>query len=35
VSVRLWDDAAKVPGAATPGLNHFETILRAVSSRAA
>ena len=35
VSVRLWDDAAKVPGAATPGLGHFETILRAVSSRAA
>jgi phosphonate degradation associated HDIG domain protein len=35
VSVRLWDDAAKVPGASTPGLGHFETILRAVSSRAA
>ena len=35
VSVRLWDDAAKVPGATTPGLGHFETILRAVSSRAA
>jgi phosphonate degradation associated HDIG domain protein len=35
VSVRLWDDAAKVPGAATPGFGHFETILRAVSSRAA
>ena len=35
VKVRLWDDAAKVPGAATPGLGHFETILRAVSRRAA
>ena len=35
VSVRLWDDAAKVPGAATPALGHFETILRAVSGRAA
>jgi phosphonate degradation associated HDIG domain protein len=35
VSVRLWDDAAKVPGAATPGLSHFEAILRAVASRAA
>ena len=35
VSVRLWDDAAKVPGAATPSFNHFETILRAVCGRAA
>lgn len=35
VSVRLWDDAAKVPGAATPGLGHFEAILRAVCGRAA
>jgi hypothetical protein len=33
--VRLWDYAAKLPGAATPGLGHFETILRAVSGRAA
>jgi phosphonate degradation associated HDIG domain protein len=35
VSVRLWDDAAKVPGAATPGLAHFAAILRTVSGRAA
>jgi phosphonate degradation associated HDIG domain protein len=28
VQVRLWDDAAKVPGAATPGLAHFEPLLR-------
>lgn len=28
VSVRLWDDAAKVRGAATPGLAHFEPLLR-------
>jgi phosphonate degradation associated HDIG domain protein len=29
VSVRLWDDAAKIPGAATPDLAHFEPLLRA------
>lgn len=29
VSVRSWDDAAKVPGAATPDLAHFEPLLRA------
>ena len=28
VRVRLWDDAAKVPGAATPGLAHYEPLLR-------
>ena len=28
VKVRLWDDAAKTPGAATPGLSHFEALLR-------
>jgi phosphonate degradation associated HDIG domain protein len=28
VKVRLWDDAAKVPGAATPDLAHFEPLLR-------
>jgi phosphonate degradation associated HDIG domain protein len=28
VNVRLWDDAAKVPGAATPDLAHYERILR-------
>jgi len=35
VNVRLWDDAAKIAGAATPGLDHFEGVLRAVSCRAA
>ncbi len=33
VSVRLWDDAAKVVGAATPGFSHFEPLLRAVALR--
>jgi phosphonate degradation associated HDIG domain protein len=33
VSVRLWDDAAKVPGAATPDLAHFEGLLRRLKSR--
>ena len=28
VKVRLWDDSAKVRGAATPGLAHFEPLLR-------
>ncbi|HSA72261.1 MAG TPA: HD domain-containing protein [Burkholderiales bacterium] len=28
VRVRLWDDAAKVPGAPAPGLAHFEPLLR-------
>jgi phosphonate degradation associated HDIG domain protein len=28
--VRLWDDAAKIVGAATPGLAHFERFLREV-----
>jgi phosphonate degradation associated HDIG domain protein len=32
VQVRLWDDAAKVRGAKTPGLNHFEPLLRACST---
>lgn len=32
VKVRLWDDAAKIPGAATPDLAHFEPVLRAVAS---
>jgi phosphonate degradation associated HDIG domain protein len=35
VRVRLWDDAAKVAGAATPGLDHFTAILRTVCGRAA
>ena len=30
VSVRLWDDAAKVAGAATPDLRHFASLLRGV-----
>ena len=34
VKVRLWDDAAKVPGLQTPGLAHFEAILRTVARRA-
>lgn len=33
VQVRLWDDAAKVAGAKTPGLEHFATVLRAVALR--
>jgi phosphonate degradation associated HDIG domain protein len=33
VAVRLWDDAAKVAGAATPDLDHFEPALRAVALR--
>lgn len=33
VSVRLWDDAAKVAGAATPDFAHFEPLLRAVALR--
>jgi phosphonate degradation associated HDIG domain protein len=28
IRVRLWDDAAKTRGAATPGLAHFESFLR-------
>ena len=28
VRVRLWDDAAKVPGTSTPDLAHFEPLLR-------
>ena len=31
VKVRLWDDAAKVRGVATPDLAHFELVLRAVA----
>ena len=30
VRVRLWDDAAKIVGAATPDLAHFEVALRGV-----
>jgi phosphonate degradation associated HDIG domain protein len=32
VSVRLWDDAAKIRGAATPDLSHFAVVLRAVAA---
>jgi phosphonate degradation associated HDIG domain protein len=31
VKVRLWDDAAKISGAATPDLSHFEAALRAIA----
>jgi len=34
VKVRLWDDAAKVPGRPTPDLAHFHAILRTVCRRA-
>jgi phosphonate degradation associated HDIG domain protein len=33
VQVRLWDDAAKIPGCSTPDLRHFEPLLRACQSR--
>jgi phosphonate degradation associated HDIG domain protein len=33
VKVRLWDDAAKLAGAPTPDLGHFEAVLRAVALR--
>lgn len=32
VQVRLWDDRAKVPGAATPALAHFLGVLEATAS---
>ena len=32
VRVRLWDDAAKMRGAATPDLAHFEPLLKACST---
>jgi predicted HD phosphohydrolase len=28
VSLRRWDDEAKVPGLATPGLAHYAEIMR-------
>ena len=31
VRVRLWDDAAKLRGAATPDLAHFEAALRTIA----
>lgn len=30
VAVRRWDDAAKVPGLAVPGLDHYRPVLEAV-----
>ena len=30
VAVRRWDDAAKVPGLAVPGLEHYRSLLEAV-----
>ena len=30
VAVRRWDDAAKVPGLAVPGLEHYRVLLEAV-----
>jgi phosphonate degradation associated HDIG domain protein len=33
VRVRLWDDAAKLAGAATPDFAHYEPLLRACLSR--
>jgi phosphonate degradation associated HDIG domain protein len=33
VKVRLWDDAAKVAGASTPDLAHFEPMFRACRLR--
>jgi predicted HD phosphohydrolase len=33
LKVRLWDDAAKLAGAPTPDLGHFEAVLRAVALR--
>jgi phosphonate degradation associated HDIG domain protein len=33
VRVRLWDDAAKVAGAPTPQLAHYEAVLHACRSR--
>jgi len=31
VKVRLWDDLAKIPGAPTPPLAHFVTVLQATA----
>ena len=35
VSVRLWDDLAKIAGAPTPPLAHYVTLLETVQPRAA
>ena len=32
VAVRRWDDAAKVPGLAVPGLEHYRSLLASVAS---
>jgi phosphonate degradation associated HDIG domain protein len=31
VKLRLWDDLAKVPGAAAPGLGHYAGLLRSLA----
>jgi len=31
IALRRWDDAAKVPGAATPGLNHYRPMVLATA----
>ena len=33
VQLRRWDDLAKIPGRATPGLLHYEHLLRSVGLR--
>jgi phosphonate degradation associated HDIG domain protein len=33
VALRRWDDAAKVPGLAVPGLDHYRPVLNAVLLR--
>lgn len=33
VAVRLWDDAAKVPGLVVPRINHYRSILASVAFR--
>jgi predicted HD phosphohydrolase len=33
VAVRRWDDTAKVPGLAVPGLEHYRRHLESVLSR--
>jgi gamma-butyrobetaine dioxygenase len=34
VALRRWDDAAKVPGLAVPGLEHYRPLLEAVREKA-
>jgi phosphonate degradation associated HDIG domain protein len=35
VRLRRWDDAAKIPNAPTPSLEHFASVLRSLSSKGA